>query len=179
MKKNVLVFGSIAGLVTTIVMVCSTAACYINADYHGNMWLGYGSMILAFSMIFVAVKNFRDKYNGGAISFGKSFQIGFYIALIASTIYVLTWLIEYYAFFPNFMEKLTAYTLKQAQENGATAAEIAKTKEQYASYAEAYKTPFGVILFTYIEILPVGLVMALIAALVLKRKNASPQLAAN
>jgi hypothetical protein len=179
MKKNVLVFGLIAGLVASAIMACSMAACYVLTNYHGNMWLGYGSMILAFSLIFVAVKNYRDKYNGGVISFGKAFQIGLYIALIASTIYVLTWLFEYYTFFPDFMEKYAAYGIKQAQQNGATSAELAKTKQQYAGYAEIYKSPLGVIMFTYLEILPVGLVMALIAAFALKRKNGDAVLVAN
>ncbi|WP_413669992.1 hypothetical protein ACEN9X_08680 [Mucilaginibacter sp. Mucisp86] len=48
-----------------------------------------------------------------------------------------------------------------------------------AGYVNMYKSPFGVIVLTYMEILPVGLVIALIAALILKRKNASPQLATN
>jgi len=99
MRKNVLVFGSIAGLIVALTMVISTACCYDDANFNGGMWLGYGSMIVAFSLIFVGIRNFRDKYNEGAISFGKAFKIGLYIALIASSMYVVTWLVEYYVFF--------------------------------------------------------------------------------
>lgn len=128
MKKNVLVFGSIAGLVASAIMACSMAACYVLTNYHGNMWLGYGSMILAFSMIFVAVKNYRDKYNDGVISFGKAFQIGLYIALIASTIYVLTWLIEYYAFFPDLWISSQPLLLNKLSKTGQRRPKLPKQK---------------------------------------------------
>jgi hypothetical protein len=175
MKKNVLVFGSIAGLIVALCMVISMAIYYKNPSLEGNMWIGYGSMIVAFSLIFVAIKNFRDKYNNGAISFGKAFRIGLYIALIGSSFYVLAWLIEYYIFMPDFMDKYVAHAIAKAKASGASQAEMARQKEQMAGYASMYKSPLGVIAFTYAEILPVGLVIALIAALILKRKPGTGQ----
>src|SRR5688500_7026342 len=109
MKRNVIVFGLISGLIITAFMVYGTLMCYNNADFDMSMAIGYASMIVAFSFIFVGVKNYRDKYNGGVISFGKAFKTGFYISLVASTMYVVVWLIEYYVFIPDFMEKYTAY----------------------------------------------------------------------
>ena len=66
MKKNVLVFGLIAGLIVASTMVMSMSIVYKDPNFEGGMWLGYGSMIVAFSLIFVGIKNFRDKYNSGA-----------------------------------------------------------------------------------------------------------------
>lgn len=170
MKKNVLVFGLIAGIIVDLYVI-ALAAGYNNPNYVENMWLGYGSMIVAFSFIFVGIKNFRDKYNNGVISFGKAFQTGLYIALIGSSIYVLTWLIVYYAFIPDFMTKYTAHIIAQTKSSGASLAEINEQKAKMASYTEMYKNPLMVIILTYLEILPVGLVIALIAALILKRKG--------
>lgn len=170
MKKNVLIFGSLAGLIVALWMVISIASCYSNPNFEANMWLGYGSMIVAFSLIFVGIKNFRDKYNNGAITFGKAFKIGLYIALIASTMYVLAWLVDYYLFIPDFMDKYAAHVITKAKANGASLAEINHQKAQMATYAQMYKNPFMVIVLTYLEILPVGLVISLIAALILKRK---------
>jgi hypothetical protein len=174
MKKNVLIFGLISGLIVTAVMVYSTVACHDNPDFESNMVLGYASMILAFSMIFIAIKNFRDKYNGGVISFGKAFRIGLYITLIASTIYVLVWLVEFYVFIPDFMEKYAAHVIKEKQASGASLQEIQKQTSQMASMQEMYKNPVFVVLFTYAEILPIGLLIALISALILKRKGSAP-----
>jgi len=171
MKKNVLIFGLIAGLISVSWAVFAINICYNKQTFEGNMWLGYGSMIVAFSFIFVGIKNYRDKYNNGVITFGKAFKIGFLIALIASTIYVVVWMIDFYVFIPDFMDKYVAHALAKAQAAGASAAELAKEKASMAGYISMYKSPIGVILLTYMEILPVGLVIALLAALILKRRS--------
>lgn len=59
-------------------------------DFENGAFYGYASMIIAFSMIFVAIKSYRDKHLEGAITFKTAFKIGFYITLIASTMYVAT-----------------------------------------------------------------------------------------
>ncbi len=173
MKKNVIVYGLIAGLIAAIWCVASIAYCYSTNNYNGNMLLGYASMLAAFSLIFVGVKNYRDKYNGGSISFGKAFLVGLYIALIASTIYVVAWLIDYYIFIPDFMDKFSAQLLRDAYKSGASKAEISKQIEQVNTMKTLYKNPVMVVLFTYLEILPVGLVVAIITALILKKKEDS------
>jgi len=170
MKKNVLIFGTIAGLILLIVLLTSTIACYNSDNFNGNMWLGYGSMLVAFSLIFVGIKNVRDKVNNGFITFGGAFKVGLYIALIASTVYVITWLFEYYLIMPDFMDKYIAHVLREAAKDGATAAELKSQKDDMAMYVNMYKNPFGVVVLTYLEVLPIGIVIALIAALILKRK---------
>ena len=75
MKKTVLIYGLIAGIISCMGFFLLSK----NMDFDKGMIYGFGSMIVAFSLIFVAVKNYRDKHNGGIISFGKAFQIGLYI----------------------------------------------------------------------------------------------------
>lgn len=65
MKKNVIVFGLIAGLIVSVLMVLSMARCYSDPSLEHSMLIGYASMVLAFSFIFVGIKNYRDKYNDG------------------------------------------------------------------------------------------------------------------
>jgi hypothetical protein len=170
MQKSVLSFGLIAGAIITAMMVVATSMLYTNPDFKGNDLIGYTTMLIAFAFIFVGVKNYRDKYNSGLISFGKAFKVGLYITLVASTIYVAVWLIEYYFFVPDFMERFTECTMKRATESGATASQLEEQARSMARYSEWYKNPLFVILLTYSEVVPIGLIVALISALILKKK---------
>ena len=179
MKKVVLVYGIIAGLIVAGMMAFSTGYYCAKGDFEGGMIYGYSAMIIAFSMIFVGVKSFRDKHEGGIINFGKAFKTGFFISLVASTIYVIGWLINYYCFMPDFMDKYAAAMISKAQASGITADELAKKTAEMAKMKEWYKNPLFVILMTYVEILPVGVVVALISAWVLKRKTLKTEAAAS
>ncbi|NCI50408.1 DUF4199 domain-containing protein [Sediminibacterium roseum] len=170
MKKIVLVYGSIAGSVVAAMGVITTAIYCNSGDFSNGMIVGYTSMIIAFSMVFVGVKVFRDKYNGGVISFGKAFKVGILITLLASTFYVVTWLINYTFFVPDFGTKYAAHVIDGLKASGATQAEITKQSDELAHFAEMYKNPFFNAAMTYMEILPVGLLVTLISAFALKRK---------
>jgi len=172
MKKNVLIFGLISGLIITTMMVGTSLSCYNNPEhFKGNEVIGYTGMLVSFAFIFVGIKNYRDRYNQGTITFGKAFKVGFYIALIASTFYVATWLVEYYLFIPDFMDKYTAHVMNEARTSGATEAQLAEKAKNMEWYKSMYRTPFFVILLTYAEVLPLGVVVALISALILKRRS--------
>lgn len=175
MKKTIITYGFIAGAIVTAMMIYSTYSCYTDPNFKPGEIFGYAGMLVAFTFIFIGIKNFRDKQNEGVITFGKAFKIGAFIALIAATCYVSVWLVEYYVFFPDFMEKFTASALKQAQESGLSEAALTAKKEEMAMYVEWYKNPLLVVLMTYAEILPLGLIIALISALILKKKHTVTQ----
>jgi hypothetical protein len=177
MKKVILVCGGIAGLIVSAMGVVSTAIYCTSGDFEGGMVYGYTSMIVAFSLIFVGVKSFRDKYNNGMVSFGKAFKVGILITLVASTLYVISWLINFHFFMPDFYDKYFMRALDDLKASGASAATIAEKTAEMAKMKEWSKNELFVIIMTYVEILPVGLIVTLIAALILKRKNAKPQTA--
>src|SRR5881396_3451000 len=104
MKKNITIYGLIAGIVVSILMLSTVnyiSHCEGTIDYTRSLLIGYASMLISFSLVFVGIRNYRDKYNEGVISFGKAFTIGIMIVLIASTIYVVAWLIDYFFFIPD------------------------------------------------------------------------------
>jgi Protein of unknown function (DUF4199) len=170
MKKIVIVCGLIAGGIVSAMMIITMAIYTSTGNFENGMIYGYASMLLAFSLIFVGIKNYRDKYNNGIISFGKAFKIGLFITLIASTMYVIVWLIDYYFFIPDFGEKYAAHMLEKLKASGASEIEMAKQTKEMASFSEMYKNPFFNALMTYSEIIPVGLIVTLISSLILKKK---------
>jgi hypothetical protein len=174
MKKHVWVFGLISGAIVSLLM----AIGMITADRSGTdklgsntmMFIGYLSMLIAFSLIFVAVKNYRDKQSNGYISFGRAFGMGLLIVLIASTMYVISWaLVEKY-YMPDFMDKYAALTIEKARPTSSPEA-LAELTKQMDEYKQLYKNPAWFTLMTYAEIVPVGLLVSLITAILLKRKG--------
>jgi hypothetical protein len=171
-KKIILTYGLIAGAIVAAFMVYGTYKMN-QEDFEPSMVLGYAGMLVAYVFVFLGVKNYRDNYNNGAITFGKAFKIGMLISLIAATIYVGVWLIEYYCFFPDFMDKYATVMVKNWQKEGLTIAEIKVKTDEMMMYKELYKNPIWVILITYSEILlPIGILVPIISALILKRKTA-------
>lgn len=175
MKKTILVFGAISGAIISTFMAISMAIMSGNCT-QGNettsMIIGFSAMAVAFSFVFVGIKNYRDKQHGGTITFGKAFLLGFLISLIASTLYVITWGIEFHFFMPDFMDKYAAMQVKQLQESGLTGAQLQNSLREIETASDRYKhSLFFFSMYTYMEILPVGILITLISALILKRKT--------
>lgn len=179
MKNIVLKYGLISSLCVSIWLVL----CIMFTTGQMMTWgmlMGFATMFLAFSFIFVGVKQFRDKYNNGSITFGKGFLIGLYITLMASTCYVLVWEVIFNFFIPDFFEKYTEATAEGLKAQGKTVEQINKTVEEMKATGVKYKsnTLYRMAL-TYTEILPVGLLFSLIAALVWKKKQKTETLSTN
>lgn len=171
MNKNVLIFGAIIGTILCINMIVMVNLIHTNPGMETNDYLGYAAMVVVFSLIFFGVRNYRNKELDGVISFGKAFKTGFIITLIASTMYVLVWLFYFYLFMPDFIDHYTEHVLLVASQDGATEAELAAKNEDMKGFGEMYENPLFVVLITYFEVLPVGLLVALFSALILKSKK--------
>ncbi|MFC4874307.1 DUF4199 domain-containing protein [Negadavirga shengliensis] len=171
MKKNVLVFGLVMGMILCIPWLIMVNMLYANPEFKSNDLLGYAILLVIYSLIFVGIRNYRNKELGGIISFGKAFKTGALITLIAATFYVVAWLFYYYLFIPDFMEVYTAHVL----HNCTTDTELAAKTKEMEIFSRMYENPVFVILITYAEVLPIGLVVTLISALILKSPKKQPQ----
>ena len=170
MKRNVLIFGLILGTILATHGLYMVNVVCDNPEFQGNDVLGYAAMVVVFSLTFFGIRNYRNKQLGGVISLGRAFKTGALIALVGSTIYVGVWLFYYYLFVPDFIDKYTVHVLHQATRNGATPSELAAKTEEMKQFKEMYKSPLFVILISYAEVLPIGLVVAFVSSLILKRK---------
>jgi hypothetical protein len=173
MRKIVLTFGLIAGAILSVMMLL-TMPFHDQIGFDKGMIIGYTSMVLAFLMIFFGVKSYRDNVAGGRVSFGKAFQIGMLITLVATACYVATWQVVYRKVVPDYDEKYTAYSLDQARQAGATPEELAEKEREMKAFWEKYQNPLVNIAFTSLEPLPVGLIFTLVSAGVLSRKRREP-----
>jgi hypothetical protein len=176
MKKNSLVFGIISGVIISAFMGVSMAIMSCGSgDMDGgstSMLIGFSAMAVAFSFIFVGIKNYRDKLNGGTVTFGKAFLLGLMISLIASTLYVITWGIEFHFFMPDFIDKYSAMQVKELQQSGLSGPALEEAIKGIENESYKYKNNiFFFAMYTYAEILPIGILITLISSLILRRKT--------
>ncbi|HEY0654286.1 MAG TPA: DUF4199 domain-containing protein [Chryseosolibacter sp.] len=173
MKKIVFIYGLIAGLISVAMFFISHPTGEIN--FENGMLIGYATMVIAFSLIFFGVKNYRDNHLEGTITFGKAFQVGILVTLVASVVYALGWEV-YYNFIGNdFMAQYSKYYLDEMVKEGASAAEIEQARTQMQSTAEMYKNPVIRFAMTLMEIFPVGLIVTLICAALLRKPQFLPK----
>jgi hypothetical protein len=166
--RVVLIFGLLAGGVLAVMMVVQIAFIDQIGFDRGEI-IGYTTMVLAFLMVYFGIRSYRDNIYGGTISFGQAVGIGLLITLVASLCYVATWEVIYYWFAPDFAEKYGAYMIEKARAGGATEQELAAKAAEMAEFREMYKNPLINAGITLLEVFPVGLVVTLISAAILRR----------
>jgi predicted neutral ceramidase superfamily lipid hydrolase len=165
MKNNVLKNGLLGGLAVSSLMLTLTMYMKYHPQYEPSTFLVFLSIILANVFVVLGILQQR-RANSDSITLGKAFQTGLLISLITSTIYVVVWLIIYYNFFPDFMERYGDLAIKKAKPE-----DLAKTTKEINQMKEWYKSPILVILLTYMEVFPTGIVVSFIASLALKKKK--------
>lgn len=170
MKRSVLIFGTILGTILAANTVYMMHVMCRDPEFRGNDVLGYAAMVIVFSLAFVGIRNYRNKQLGGTITFGRAFRVGALIVLVASTIYTVVGLLYMKLFVPEFLDVYIQHVLNNAARDGATVEELAAKSAEMAGFKEMYANPVFAVLITYMEVLPVGLIVALVSALILKRK---------
>ena len=170
MKRNVLIFGIVLGSIITGNMIYMVNEVCSNPEMQTNDIVGYAAMLVVFSLTFFGTRNYRNKELNGFISFGQAFKVGALIALVGSTIYVGVWMFYYYLFVPDFIDQYSLHVLRDAAKEGATEAELSTRTKELADFKEMYKNPLFILLSSYAEVLPIGLAVALVSALALRKK---------
>jgi hypothetical protein len=170
MKKTVLTFGLISGAILSTLMAIHMAF-HDKIGFENGELVGYTTMIIAFLMVYFGVRSYRDRVAGGTLKFGRAFAVGALIGLLSSACYVATWEVIYYTTAPDFVSKYQAHVLEKERARGASAETLAQKKAEMDKFAELYKNPAFNAAVTFLEPLPVALVMALLSAGVLRRRQ--------
>ena len=171
MKRIVLTFGLISGAVMSAMMFITLPLLEkIGSDK--ALVIGYTTMVLAFLLVFFGIRSYRDNIGAGRISFLRALGVGLLIMLIASICYVVSWEIIYHNFMPDFADKYVARATQEARSSGKSPEQIAQEVEQMKQMMTLYKNNiFFNLAITFMEPLPVGLVMTLISAVILRRRK--------
>jgi hypothetical protein len=172
MKKTIVTFGLISGAVSAAMMLL-TMPFIDKIGFERGYIVGYTSIILSFLLVFFGIRSYRDNVGGGQITFGKAFTIGLGITVISCLCYVITWEALYFTVMHDFMDKYAAYVIAKTRASGASDAAIAAKMEELKQFKVMYANPLFNFAMTFIEPFPVGLVMTLISAALLKKKKAT------
>ena len=172
MKKTVLTFGLISGVISSLMMV-ATVPFADRIGFDKGAIVGYTAIVLSFLLVFFGIRSYRDNVGNGQITFGKAFAVGISITVISCIFYVVTWEILYFNFLPDFMDKYSVYIVEKLKASGASAAAVQVKVQELKKYKELYDNPFFNALMTFIEPFPIGLVITLISAAVLRKKPQS------
>jgi hypothetical protein len=170
MKKTVLTFGLIAGVVMSFLMDTSVLLADKIGSGHSSLVLGYTILVASFLLIYFGIRSYRENSLAGQISFGRAFSCGILITLITCVIYVATWEVIYFNFVPHFMDSYFAAQIAKVQSSGHDPATIAVRVAAIQHSQQLYQNPLVNAAYTFMEPLPVGLLITLISAAVLRRR---------
>jgi hypothetical protein len=165
MKKTVLIFGLISGVIMAALMFGTlpfTDSAWLQSH---SMFIGYTTMVLSFMLVFFGIRSYRENVGGGTITFGRAFAVGILITLISSVLYVITWEIMYFGI-PSFGQRFMTMCVAHVKNSGASP-EAIQTQLNQLKYLD---NPVINAAMTFIEPFPVGLIITLISAAILRKK---------
>jgi hypothetical protein len=167
MKKTVLTFGLISGVLSSAMMLATVPFMHRVGFDHGLI-IGYTAIVLSFLLVFFGVRSYREQ-SGGTLTFGRGFAVGILITLISCVFYVVTWQIVYFNLSPGFMDQYAAYAIQKARNAGATEQAIAAIRQEMAALTVTLNNPLYNAAYTFLEPFPVGLLVTIVAAPVLRK----------
>ncbi|HJT17444.1 MAG TPA: DUF4199 domain-containing protein [Thermoanaerobaculia bacterium] len=171
MKRIVITFGVISGAVSSAMMFLTLPLISRGTiNFKNGEVIGYTSIFLSFVIVFFGIRSYREN-NGGTISFGRAFGVGILITLISCLFYVASWEIIYFKVMPDFTEKFANAAIASLREKGASDAAIDAKKREMAQLKAIYDNPLTNAAVTFLEPFPVGLIVTLVSAGILRRRE--------
>lgn len=164
MVRYALIYGLISGFVIAATITASLVLLR-GSEFAHSLWFGYLVMLVALSFIFLGVKRYRDVERGGVIRFLPALGVGLAIAVVAGITYVITWETYLSVSGYQFMDEYIPTYIRDEQAAGTSAAEIAANVQWMR---DVYASPVQRMALTFMEIFPVGLIVALISAALLR-----------
>jgi hypothetical protein len=174
MLRDILKYGLIAGLIVGGIDFTMFVSLADQEHLDNGMLIGYSVMLVALSAVFVGIKQHRDRELGGVIRFWPAFGMGLAISFIAGVFYVLAWEASQAVTGGDFASVWANAMIEQARARGESAAAIAKMTAEMAQFKVQYANPWWRLPMTFAEIFPVGVLVSLVSAALLRRPGFLP-----
>ncbi|HEY0436274.1 MAG TPA: DUF4199 domain-containing protein [Phenylobacterium sp.] len=162
------------GLISGAAIILASIATITLLNGHGSLWLGYLTMLVGLSAILVGVRQYRNEALGGVIRFWPALGLGLAIAVAASLAYVAIWEVYLAATHYTFMDGYAASVLKAKRASGVSGAAYAKAVAEMDAMRQQYANPLYRLPMTFIEIFPVGVLVAIASAALLRNPRFLP-----
>jgi hypothetical protein len=174
MIRPIALYGTVAGLIVAIPMVWLMMTLTPDTAPDNGVVFGYLTMIVALTAVFLGIKHYRDKVLGGVIRFGTALLIGLGISAVASAFYVVGWEISLAFSGFDFAGSYSNSLIEAARARGASPEELQKVTADAESFVKMYANPLYRVPITFIEMFPVGVVISLISAGLLRNSRLLP-----
>ena len=173
MFRKILIYGTAAGLIVGVPLSIMVIAMG-GHDVKYGMLIGYTTMLIGLSTIFMAIKRHRDIDLGGVIGFWQAFGLGLGISVVAGIFYVVSWETAVSFTHLDFAGSYAASMIAEKKASGASAAELAKFTAEMAQFKIQYANPLYRWPMSFIEIFPVGVLVSLVSAGLLRNSRFLP-----
>lgn len=175
MLRKILGYGTIAGLIVGGFLSYTTITSGgDHSDMTGSLLLGYTSMLIGLSLVFIAIKRHRDRDLGGVIKFLPAFGMGLGVSIVAGLLYAASWEIALGVTKIDFAGDYARHMIEAKEKAGASAEELTKAKAEAANFEVQYNNPLFRVPMTFVEIFPVGVLVSLVSAGLLQNSRFLP-----
>jgi hypothetical protein len=172
MLRKILTYGIVSGLIVGAMMFGTT----MTLSDHGTsgMVIGYLTMLIALSLVFLAIKRHRDADLGGVIRFWPAFGLGLGVSFVASVLYTLSWEATVAVLHLDFANTYANSVIERQKAAGIGADALAKLTAEMEHFKTMYANPLYRLPMTFAEIFPVGVLVSLISAALLRNSRVLP-----
>jgi hypothetical protein len=174
MLRKILSYGVIAGLIVGVPLFGLSVALNGHPALPYGVLLGYLTMLIALSAVFAAIKRHRDVELGGVITFWPAFGLGLGISIVAGVFYVLAWEAALAVTHMDFAGGYAKALIAQQQAKGASGEALAKLAADMERFKSQYANPLYRLPMTFAEIFPVGVLVSLVSAGLLRNSRFLP-----
>jgi hypothetical protein len=174
MLRRILPYGAVAGLIVGVPLFGLSVAMNGHPPGSYGVALGYLTMLVALSTVFVAIKRHRDADLGGVIRFWPAFGLGLGISIVAGVFYVLAWEAALAVMQTDFAAGYATILIEQQKANGVAGEALERFTAEMERFKAEYANPLYRLPMTFAEIFPVGLLVSLVSAGLLRNSRFLP-----